>query len=296
MRDAEIAVVWDAHLGGWPVALLGIESRPLAALRPDARRRPGAVDVGHAVPARRRRRSRARSTPPAAAGRSSCSPTSPASTARPSRCASWQLEYGAEIGRAVVNFDGPIVFCVVSRYHGGAFVVFSQRLNDELEAIALEGAHASVIGGAPAAAVVFAATSSRPPARTRASSRSTRVRAGRGRRAPAAAPSARRCGRRCSPRSAASSPRDSTRSTTWLETAQAAGVSGAPSSRPKPTNRSPAPTSRRSRSWSPRSPERAEFSAVRATGHRASGSARPAQRRSRGTVDARTATSGVNRR
>ncbi len=23
-----------------------------------------------------------------------------------------QLEYGAEIGRAVVNFDGPIVFCV----------------------------------------------------------------------------------------------------------------------------------------------------------------------------------------
>jgi acetyl-CoA carboxylase carboxyltransferase component len=68
----------------------------------------------------------------------------------------WQLEFGAEIGRAVVNFDGPIVFCVVSRFHGGAFVVFSQRLNENLEAIALEGAHASVIGGAPAAAVVFA--------------------------------------------------------------------------------------------------------------------------------------------
>jgi len=67
-----------------------------------------------------------------------------------------QLEYGAEIGRAVVNFDGPIVFCVVSRYHGGAFVVFSRQLNDQLEAIALEGARASVIGGAPAAAVVFA--------------------------------------------------------------------------------------------------------------------------------------------
>ena len=68
----------------------------------------------------------------------------------------WQLEFGAEIGRAVVNFDGPIVFCVVSRCHGGAFVVFSQRLNENLEAVALEGAHASVIGGAPAAAVVFA--------------------------------------------------------------------------------------------------------------------------------------------
>ena len=67
-----------------------------------------------------------------------------------------QLEYGAEIGRAIVNFDGPIVFCVISRFHGGAFVVFSRRLNDQLETIALEGAHASVIGGAPAAAVVFA--------------------------------------------------------------------------------------------------------------------------------------------
>jgi acetyl-CoA carboxylase carboxyltransferase component len=67
-----------------------------------------------------------------------------------------QLEFGAEIGRAVVNFDGPIVFCVVSRYHGGAFVVFSQKLNDRLQTVALEGAHASVIGGAPAAAVVFA--------------------------------------------------------------------------------------------------------------------------------------------
>jgi acetyl-CoA carboxylase carboxyltransferase component len=35
-------------------------------------------------------------------------------------------------------------------------VVFSQRLNENLETVALEGAHASVIGGAPAAAVVFA--------------------------------------------------------------------------------------------------------------------------------------------
>jgi acetyl-CoA carboxylase carboxyltransferase component len=67
-----------------------------------------------------------------------------------------QLEYGAEIGRAIVNFDGPIVFCVVSRYHGGAFVVFSGTLNDNMEIAAVEGSYASVIGGAPAAAVVFA--------------------------------------------------------------------------------------------------------------------------------------------
>ena len=56
----------------------------------------------------------------------------------------------------MVNFDGPIVFCVVSRYHGGAFVVFSGTLNDNMEIAAVEGSYASVIGGAPAAAVVFA--------------------------------------------------------------------------------------------------------------------------------------------
>ena len=66
-----------------------------------------------------------------------------------------QLEYGAEIGRAITNFDGPIVFCVVSRYHGGAFVVFSGVLNDNMQVLAVEGSYASVIGGAPAAAVVF---------------------------------------------------------------------------------------------------------------------------------------------
>ena len=68
----------------------------------------------------------------------------------------WQLEYGAEIGRAITNFKGPIVFIVVSRYHGGAFVVFSKALNPRMTVLAVEGSFASVIGGAPAAAVVFA--------------------------------------------------------------------------------------------------------------------------------------------
>jgi acetyl-CoA carboxylase carboxyltransferase component len=79
-----------------------------------------------------------------------------------------QLEYGAEIGRAVVNFKGPMVFCVISRYHGGAYVVFSRALNEHLEVTALEGTYASVIGGAPAAAVVFA---SEVEARTRKDAR-----------------------------------------------------------------------------------------------------------------------------
>src|SRR6266702_2113412 len=67
-----------------------------------------------------------------------------------------ELEYGAEIGRAITNFEGPIVFCVVSRYHGGSFVVFSKALNENLEVAAVAGSYASVIGGVPAAAVVFA--------------------------------------------------------------------------------------------------------------------------------------------
>src|SRR5207244_8157555 len=66
-----------------------------------------------------------------------------------------QLEHGAEISRAVVNFAGPLLFVVVSRYHGGAYVVFSKSLNPRLRAMALTGSYASVIGGSAAAAVVF---------------------------------------------------------------------------------------------------------------------------------------------
>jgi acetyl-CoA carboxylase carboxyltransferase component len=44
---------------------------------------------------------------------------------------------------------------VITRYHGGAFVVFSKRLNERMETAAVEGSFASVIGGAPAAATVF---------------------------------------------------------------------------------------------------------------------------------------------
>ncbi|MEI2819637.1 MAG: carboxyl transferase domain-containing protein [Marmoricola sp.] len=74
----------------------------------------------------------------------------------PESMRNWQLEYGAEIGRAITNFDGPIVFVVVSRYHGGAFVVFSKALTESMEIAAVAGSFASVIGGAPAAATVFA--------------------------------------------------------------------------------------------------------------------------------------------
>jgi acetyl-CoA carboxylase carboxyltransferase component len=155
MRDAEIAVAWEAHLGGWPVMLLGFESRPLARYGPVPADGPEQWTSGTLFPRSSKKIARAIN---AAGGRRPVVVLANLSgfDGSPESMYQWQLEYGAEIGRAVVNFDGPIVFCVVSRYHGGAFVVFSQRLNDELEAAALEGSHASVIGGAPAAAVVFA--------------------------------------------------------------------------------------------------------------------------------------------
>ena len=155
MRDAESAVVWDAHLGGWPVALLGVESRPVARHGQVPADGPGQWTPGTLFPRSSKKIARAINS---VAGRRPLIVLANLAgfDGSPESMREWQLEFGAEIGRAVVNFDGPIVFCVISRYHGGAFVVFSQRLNENLETVALEGAHASVIGGAPAAAVVFA--------------------------------------------------------------------------------------------------------------------------------------------
>jgi len=155
MRDAEVAVVWDAQLGGWPISLIGIESRPLprhGAIPADG---PQQWTAGTLFPRAAKKIARALN---AAAGRRPVVVLANLAgfDGSPESLREWELEFGAEIARAVVNFDGPIVFCVLSRYHGGAFVVFSQRLNPQLETVAVEGARASVIGGAPAAAVVFA--------------------------------------------------------------------------------------------------------------------------------------------
>jgi acetyl-CoA carboxylase carboxyltransferase component len=154
MHQAETAVVMDAHLGGWPVSVIGIESRPLPRHGPIPADGPEQWTSGTLFPRASKKIARAIN---AASGRRPVVVLANLAgfDGSPESMRAWQLEFGAEIGRAVVNFDGPIVFCVVSRYHGGAFVVFSQKLNPNLEAAALEGAHASVIGGAPAAAVVF---------------------------------------------------------------------------------------------------------------------------------------------
>jgi acetyl/propionyl-CoA carboxylase alpha subunit/acetyl-CoA carboxylase carboxyltransferase component len=155
MADAQSAVVFDTHLGGYPVTMLGIESRPLPRRGFIPADGPDQWTAGTLFPRSSKKVARALNAasgnrPAVVLANLSGFDGSPESLRRQ------QLEYGAEIGRAVVNFDGPIVFCVVSRYHGGAFVVFSGTLNDTMEIIAVEGSYASVIGGAPAAATVFA--------------------------------------------------------------------------------------------------------------------------------------------
>jgi len=155
MRAAETAVVWDAHLGGNPVCLVGIESRPMLRFGFVPADGPDHWSAGTLFPQSSKKVARAINSasgnrPLVLLANLSGFDGSPESMRR------LQLEYGAEIGRSVVNFKGPIVFCVISRYHGGAYVVFSRALNPQIEVAALEGTYASVIGGAPAAAVVFA--------------------------------------------------------------------------------------------------------------------------------------------
>ncbi|MEO6193853.1 MAG: carboxyl transferase domain-containing protein [Thermoanaerobaculia bacterium] len=154
MRDAEIAVVWDAHLGGHPVCLLGFESKPIPRLGWAPVYGPDQWNGATLFPLAAKKVARAIN---AASGNRPLVVLANLSgfDGSPESMRLWQLEHGAEIGRAMVNFRGPIVFCVVSRYHGGAFVVFSHTLHDNMEVAALEGAHASVIGGAAAAAVAF---------------------------------------------------------------------------------------------------------------------------------------------
>ena len=155
MADAETAVVQDAHLGGFPVCLLGIESKSVPRRGFPPADGPDTYTAGTLFPRSSKKAARAIN---AASGNRPLVVLANLSgfDGSPDSMRGLQLEYGAEIGRAIVNFEGPIVFCVVSRYHGGAFVVFSKVLNPRMTVLAVEGSFASVIGGAPAAAVVFA--------------------------------------------------------------------------------------------------------------------------------------------
>src|SRR4029453_2761963 len=127
MRDPEIAVVGDPPLGGYPVCLIGIESRPVPRLGFVPAEGAEQWTAGTLFPRASKKVARAIN---AASGSRPVVVLANLSgfDGSPESMRTLQLEYGAEIGRAVVNFDGPIVFCVVSRYPGGAFVVFSKTL------------------------------------------------------------------------------------------------------------------------------------------------------------------------
>jgi acetyl-CoA carboxylase carboxyltransferase component len=154
MADAETAVVQDAHLGGIPVTLIGIESKPVPRRGFPPTDGPDTYTAGTLFP--RSSKKVARAINAASANRPVVVLANLSGfDGSPESMRALQLEYGAEIGRAIVNFVGPIVFTVVSRYHGGAFVVFSKTLNPRMTVLAVEGSFASVLGGAPAAAVVF---------------------------------------------------------------------------------------------------------------------------------------------
>ena len=155
LRDGDTSIVWDTTIGGWPVCLLGLESHTVGRKGFVPADGPPAWTSGTLFPHSSRKTARSINAasgnrPLVVLANLSGFDGSPESMRRR------QLEFGAEIGRAVTNFDGPIVFVVVSRYHGGAFVVFSKALNESMEIAAVEGSYASVIGGAPAAATVFA--------------------------------------------------------------------------------------------------------------------------------------------
>ncbi len=155
LAEGDNAIVWDTTIGGIPVCLLGLESHKIARKGYVPADGPPAWTAGTLFPQSSRKTARAINAtsgnrPLVVLANLSGFDGSPESMRRR------QLEYGAEIGRAVTNFKGPIVFVVISRYHGGAFVVFSKALNAAMEIAAVEGAVASVIGGTPAAATVFA--------------------------------------------------------------------------------------------------------------------------------------------
>ncbi len=155
LDDGDTSIVWDTTVGGLPVCLIGIESHTVGRKGFVPSDGPPSWTSGTLFPHSSRKTARAVNAasgnrPLVVLANLSGFDGSPESMRRR------QLEFGAEIGRAVTNFDGPIVFVVVSRYHGGAFVVFSKALNESMEIAAVEGSYASVIGGAPAAATVFA--------------------------------------------------------------------------------------------------------------------------------------------
>jgi acetyl-CoA carboxylase carboxyltransferase component len=150
MADARGTIVWDSRIGGSPVSVIGIEARPVKSdtgdhwLSASTLHPEGSRKVAKAINA-------ASGNRPVVV-LASLSGFDGSARSMKGR----QLEFGAEIARAVTNFEGPLVVVVLGRFHGGAYVVFSKALNPNVRILALDGAFVSVIGGDAAAGVVFA--------------------------------------------------------------------------------------------------------------------------------------------
>ena len=86
MREAEAAVVWDTPLGGWPVAMIGIESRPLPRFGPVSADGPGSWSAGTLFPLASKKIARAINAASGAAAARRARQPRRASTARRSRC------------------------------------------------------------------------------------------------------------------------------------------------------------------------------------------------------------------
>jgi acetyl-CoA carboxylase carboxyltransferase component len=154
LQGGETAVVWETRIGGVAAGLIGTESKTVVRIGGVPHDGPESWSGGTLYPLSSRQVARAIN---AFSGRLPLVLLANLSgfDGSPDSLRNLQLEYGAEIGKAVVEFEGPIVFIVTARYHGGAYVVFSKYLNPGMHSVAIEGSYASVIGGAPAAAVVF---------------------------------------------------------------------------------------------------------------------------------------------
>ncbi len=154
-RDgSDLVKVHETRIGGIPSMLIGVEARPMP--------REGEIPPGYPAqwsgstlfPEGSKKMARAIN---AASGNMDLVILANLSgfDGSPESLAKCQLEWGTAIEEAVRTFQGKLVFVVVTRYHGGAYVVFSRVLNHRMTVAAVEGAFASVIGGAIAVKVVF---------------------------------------------------------------------------------------------------------------------------------------------
>ena len=155
MADADTSVVFDAHIAGIPVCVIGIESRVIPRKGWVPADGPDQWTSGTLFPQSSKKTARAinaasGSRPLVVLANLSGFDGSPESLRRTS--SSSTAPKSAEPSSTSTDRS---CSCVVSRYHGGAFVVFSSALNENMEVLAVEGSFSSVIGGAPAAAVVF---------------------------------------------------------------------------------------------------------------------------------------------